>query len=231
MRTSTIAAPSAQLAVLRHTSAKAGQLPQGMSSYGPQEVTLAWFEDLTPYAYLDETPTQPPTLNVGWLEDGHAFSTGDVPADFAERLAVLCEHGTMNRTRGLHFCDLCPPPPDDDYELDAYPSGSAEVRAVAEDGTRFAAPSLIFHYVTAHRYVPPQAFIEAVLRTKIEWDHAEANDLCISCGTALTRGRRLDGFVMAVTREPIFIVDFTCAPCGTQYSRSFPDPGAPTRLH
>jgi hypothetical protein len=34
------------------------------------------------------------------------------------------------------------------------------------DGQLFAAPTLIVHYVDAHRYRPTDAFIDAVLRTK-----------------------------------------------------------------
>jgi hypothetical protein len=40
--------------------------------------------------------------------------------------------------------------------------GDAEVRVIATDGTLLVAPTLVLHYVTAHRYRPPDEFVEAV---------------------------------------------------------------------
>ena len=41
--------------------------------------------------------------------------------------------------------------------------GSAEVRVFAPNGaSAFAAPNLIYHYVSVHQYAPPEAFIEAL---------------------------------------------------------------------
>ena len=68
-------------------------------------------------------------MNVGWLERGHEFPTGEVPAAFVARLAQLVEHAPTRATRGMHHCDLCPPSEDDEH-----PSGNAEVHAVGADG-------------------------------------------------------------------------------------------------
>ena len=62
-------------------------------------------------------------------------------------------------TRGMHHCDRCPPSDDDEQ-----PWGNAEGGA---DGTRFASPSLIHHYVGFHRYQPPVVFIAAVMPPSI----------------------------------------------------------------
>jgi hypothetical protein len=40
--------------------------------------------------------------------------------------------------------------------------GHAEIRVPAQPGRMFAAPMLIWHYVTAHSYRPSQAFIDAL---------------------------------------------------------------------
>ncbi|BCU78007.1 hypothetical protein [Luteolibacter sp. LG18] len=40
--------------------------------------------------------------------------------------------------------------------------GSAEIRVRGADGVVYGAPDLIYHYVVAHDYLPPAAFIEAV---------------------------------------------------------------------
>lgn len=180
---------------------------------------MTWFDDLTPYSYLEGQDGARPTLNVGWLEHGHPFPTGDAPAGFIERLEMLAAHGQTQVTRGLHECDICPTSDDEDV-----PCGSAELRAVGVDGIRYAAPTLIVHYVTKHRYLPPKSFVDAVLRVSLEWKHAEANDLCISCGNAMTRTQCLDGMVRGPAREPVIVVYLACDACGTNYTRAFPDP-------
>ncbi|WP_394844963.1 hypothetical protein LZC95_48920 [Pendulispora brunnea] len=151
-----------------------------------------WFEDLTPYTYGQAKSTSPSTLNVGWLERGQDYPAGEVPAAFSGRLAQLVEHARTQATRGMHRCDLCP-----SGENEQHPQGQAEIRAVGADGTPFAAPSLIHHYVTVHRYQPPVVFIAAVMRSAhLEVDDALARDLCLGCGVALERPEK-----SAVMRE------------------------------
>jgi len=41
--------------------------------------------------------------------------------------------------------------------------GFAEIRVFGRNGKIYAAPNLIYHYVTAHSYRPPDEFIQAVL--------------------------------------------------------------------
>lgn len=183
---------------------------------------VSWFADLTRYTYLTSEPTNPPTLNIGWLARDHAFPTGDVPAAFIARLEQLCAHATTQQTRGLHRCELCVDDiPDDDYAR----MSSAEIRAVAADGTRYAAPRLILHYVTAHLYAPPDAFIEAVLRPQaIDWHAALAHNVCLSCGGLLEEERRERRWVFRTpeTRELATFAWCSCKACGTTYTRTHP---------
>ena len=183
---------------------------------------MTWFADLTPYSYLDGIDGNRATLNVGWLDGAHPFPQGEVPAGFSTRLGVLIEHGRTQETRGLHYCELCP---NDEHS----PWGSAEIRAVGVNGTRFAAPTLIHHYVIEHRYTPPRPFVEAVLRVSVEWEEAIVRDLCMSCGEAMQRTRRIDGLVRGGNNEPVFVIHLACASCGTTYSRAFPDSDPPQR--
>jgi hypothetical protein len=162
-----------------------------------------------------------PTLNVGWLERGRHFPVGDVPASFIARLELLHAHGATQATRGRHDCDLCRLQDQDDEGA----WGHAELRAVAADGTRFAAPILVLHYVRVHRYAPPQAFVDAVLRVSLElqWERAAAQDLCVSCGSVMQRLATHDGLVHGTNREPVISVHLRCETCGTVYQRHFPD--------
>jgi hypothetical protein len=40
--------------------------------------------------------------------------------------------------------------------------GNGEIRVRGADGTLYAAPSLIAHYIAEHSYLPPGGFIEAI---------------------------------------------------------------------
>lgn len=142
---------------------------------------VAYFADGSPYSYFKPDGS----VNVGWLDAHHPFPVGDAPPDFAPNLVRACRQ-SVNRTRGLHFCELCPPetpvlapkkpglvpvrvrPPEAnivrDHEGD-FKVGGAEIRVPAMDGVVYAAPDMIVHYVLAHRYLPPTAFVEAVITT------------------------------------------------------------------
>ncbi|MCX7805518.1 MAG: hypothetical protein N3A38_10060 [Planctomycetota bacterium] len=44
-----------------------------------------------------------------------------------------------------------------------------EIRVLGRDGKIYAAPTLIYHYVVAHKYRPPQEFIDAVMTCEPDW--------------------------------------------------------------
>jgi len=134
---------------------------------------MVYFPDLTPYEYFRDEST---ALNVGWLSPSHPFPQGDVPAGFVERLRRLKNH-PVNQTRGFHLCPWC----DDGFfdssvdrririqrMRDLGACSSAEIRALGMDGRVYAAPMMICHYVEAHRYKPPQEFIDAVMQMECE---------------------------------------------------------------
>src|SRR3954470_12070619 len=155
--------------------------------------TMTWFEDLTPYSYLpmfwDEAPPSRPALNVGWLAEGMRFATATPDPAFVERLRLLVRHARTQQTRGYHFCEFCPPARGEEWLRNEYletHAGTAEIRAVGADATRYAAPTLIVHYVEAHRYAPPRAFVDAIMRcASLTLKAARAAALCLSCGARL----------------------------------------------
>lgn len=119
---------------------------------------MAYFEDLTPYTYLPRDEGDQSALNVGWLDAAHPFEIGETSTEFRTKLEQLCRFA-FNQTRGVHPCYFCP------TGKGGFAASSAEIR-VAGDGKIYAAPTLIYHYVTAHNYRPPSEFIAAVLA----WD-------------------------------------------------------------
>ena len=87
---------------------------------------------------------------------------GDTAIEFQERLLEFC-NGFVRPTRGWHNCELCHPEPISPRAGNQLRSfGTAEIR-VFYQGRIYAAPNLIYHYVTEHNYQPPDEFIEAVL--------------------------------------------------------------------
>lgn len=126
-----------------------------------------YFPDLSPYKYF-ESDRAPNVLNIGWLGGAHAYPQGQPPEGFLERLWIFCRE-SVNRLRGFHVCELCPRPEgyppmlQMQYSGEALWLGSAEAWAFGDDGMVYAAPDMIFHYVVDHGYLPPAAFVQAVL--------------------------------------------------------------------
>jgi hypothetical protein len=128
---------------------------------------MAYYPDLSPYEYIPgyDVPGMP-NLNVGWLDGSRPYPKGKTSHVFREALLEFCFRGNVVvQTRGLHPCTLgkCPNPlpPMQRGENAAY-LGSAEIRVIGQ-GVVYAAPTLIYHYVVAHNYKPPDEFIQAVL--------------------------------------------------------------------
>lgn len=112
---------------------------------------MTYFEDLTPYTYLQPEDEEPNTVNIGWLDPAHDFPTGVTTEEFQAKLELLCMR-QVKRTRGFLHCPFC----------QGLERSSSEMR-VAHGGKVYAAPSLVHHYVVAHAYRPPDEFIAAVL--------------------------------------------------------------------
>lgn len=134
---------------------------------------MTWYADLSEYEYeRNSVPAGHKGINVGWLDPGHDFPTGDAPEDFIDELGTLCAGRRYLLMRGFHDCGF--PHENGDVEQSflglevtingkQVALGSAEVRVAGEDDTILIAPNLIWHYVTYHRYLPPREFIDAVL--------------------------------------------------------------------
>ena len=119
---------------------------------------MAYFKDLTEYRYIEEP--KPGVLNVGWLGKWHLFRTGVTSHAFQAALGDLCENHGSNFCGGHHVCEFCFGASwhDPYYRR----MGNGEIRVRGADGIWYVAPRLIIHYVAAHHYFPPLAFLEAV---------------------------------------------------------------------
>jgi hypothetical protein len=110
---------------------------------------MAHYPDLSPYMYGE---SESATVNIGWLNSASDYRRGDTASAFLKRLKLFC-HNPPGRygTQGFHACEFC-----------GRFLGGSEIRIIASDKV-YAAPVLVFHYVEAHKYHPPQEFIDAVL--------------------------------------------------------------------
>lgn len=137
---------------------------------------MTYFPDFSQYSYSNRSPSEswdiharyvPPDehgdINVGWLGAGHPFPRGGPLGAAVERALLLCAARPVRNFRGCHACEFC------DVEI-CTPSldgrdillGNGEIRVRGGDGRWYAAPTLVWHYVTAHGYHPPAPFLEAV---------------------------------------------------------------------
>jgi hypothetical protein len=126
---------------------------------------MPWFEDVTPYTYWPQGEHySDDLLNVGWLFKDHPFVTGSVPEGFVRKLLRLAVEHAVNRSRGWQNCFGCEEYPIAfDYEGRTRTLGSGEIRVKGDVG-HYAAPNLIYHYVVAHGYCPPEDFVVGVLK-------------------------------------------------------------------
>lgn len=125
---------------------------------------MTYFADGTPYTYLPSSNEI--ALNVGWLSASHPFPVGSTPSELVPTILRMVRKEVVNRTRGWHRCELCADPAYPirmDVDGESVTLGDAEIRVSSEDGTVYAAPTLIAHYIEAHSYAPPQKFVRAVL--------------------------------------------------------------------
>jgi hypothetical protein len=125
------------------------------------------FADLTPFNYSD-IDERLGALNVGWLGAGHSFPVAPPGADFVEALRKLVA-SPVNLCRGRHRCEFCPSPSPESRNGLLWSTapdeimGNGEIHVRGEDGITYVAPVLVRHYVEAHQYSPPAAFVRACL--------------------------------------------------------------------
>ncbi|MCG8915630.1 hypothetical protein L6E12_07510 [Actinokineospora sp. PR83] len=137
------------------------------------------YPDLSAYEYGDLAPPWTHAFNVGWLGPDDEVGS-DVAPEFADALHRIVYAYEVNVTRGLHMCPFCGD--DDGFWIQPVPGipgskhflGHAEAHFEGPDGTVYAAPSLIAHYVGEHGYLPPQRFVDAVLWLDARTDYTAA---------------------------------------------------------
>jgi hypothetical protein len=132
-----------------------------------------FLRDLEPYSYNLPAPLKD-VVAVGWLSKISSYTQGVAPDGFVDALVQLLSSHRVNQMRGYHVCEFCSkaPLPFDTRAGKQIILGSAEIWVLSGERIIYAAPDLIHHYVTEHRYLPPSHFIKAVMsaRDTGDWD-------------------------------------------------------------
>jgi hypothetical protein len=123
---------------------------------------VAYIKDLSRYPYFRSALEMRVARSVGWLGPAD-FATAEPDGEFLEGLWQHCLV-SVNQTRGLHDCHLCPPKSNlAERNGQRLLLGSAEIRVFSRMGVVYACPNLIYHYVSVHRYSPPPSFVDSVI--------------------------------------------------------------------
>jgi hypothetical protein len=142
---------------------------------------MTYIPDLSEYNYARSDFYRPVAKAVGWLSREHKFETALPTDELLDLIWQYCKFAVA-RMRGFHICEFCPTSlwaahdPVSVLEGQRGPDrlrcatrdgedlvlGSAEIRVFGKDGLIYAAPNLIYHYVSVHRYKPPDEFLEAL---------------------------------------------------------------------
>jgi hypothetical protein len=114
---------------------------------------------------------------AGWLAPSTPFPTGAVGEPyhhrlFCERLFEACRSWVVDVAPGYHVCPFCPMTGDGAMVAASRHGrgavlGTGEVHAVDRSGVRWAAPTLVYHYVAEHGYRPPEGFVDAVVAGRV----------------------------------------------------------------
>ena len=124
---------------------------------------MTYFMDLSPYEYSKGlNPSSAGLWNIGWLDAKVTYPKGAVDTELTAKLLALCKR-PVYQYRGWHHCHFCSEYPVRLMDFDGeFCFGDGEIRVPGKQGKVYAAPNLIYHYVVAHEYRPPDEFLEAL---------------------------------------------------------------------
>ena len=125
---------------------------------------MTYFKDLNPVRYHDGACCVDdwycPLLAIGWLEKGHDFPTGICPSRVIDRLTELRSKFRTafpaHSFRGWHDCSVC------SEEVGLLHDSHINLFIPGRD-VIYLATGRVDHYIDVHSYVPPKAFIEALM--------------------------------------------------------------------
>jgi len=98
---------------------------------------------------------------IGYLDSLEEFEKGGVSHNFLMKLRVLWNEGGATMSLGFHECPFC----EGGFGTgERAQSSSEKVLVDRENKVKYCFPWMIFHYINCHHFLPPQEFIEFVMR-------------------------------------------------------------------
>lgn len=123
-----------------------------------------YYPDLSHYSYVFDTKFN--VVNIGWLSNKYTFNTEGILSQlFINNLEKIISLGLHNHMRGSHECEFCET--DHIHKKLKYNDteiwlGNGEIWIPDIKQQRiFSSPSLLWHYIIDHNYIPPIDFIES----------------------------------------------------------------------
>ena len=137
---------------------------------------MTFYRDLAPCDYFGEDCASH-LRAVGWLSRWHFYRLGRVPKPVRERLReLLTDCWEPVSFRGVHDCELC--------WMSRYISHRNLF--VPGDNMVYVSPEGLLHYIEAHHYRPPTAYLRALLNCPGMGSDAYLHALCDNGGRAFS---------------------------------------------
>lgn len=181
--------------------------------------------------------------NIGWLINGDQFPTGTINEATLTKLFLLLARERINAMRSFEYCTLakCNGQEVMHYHELAHLTGTynqehggtqtlkQEIWLPSADGTKvFVAPSIILHYITDHKYLPPQEFLDAVDHFDFggTWSGTAAREACLK--QLYEKGEKSND-----TQLPEIVLKTNNEDPGTGYIylNGYPEKQAPHEVH
>lgn len=126
-----------------------------------------YLEDLDQYeGCFDKDRFGMNPLAVAFLQRGQRFETGTTASKTVAKLLKFCDpKWTVCEIPRPRNCPICHERVMVEMGGSEVVLGSAEIRVIGDEEI-YAAPDLIYHYVTVHNYALPSAFSKALQTTK-----------------------------------------------------------------
>lgn len=123
-----------------------------------------YYTDGSKYIYTGESEIDN-VINIGWLSHQFSYNKGEVCVDVKNKILEIIYLKQCNVTRGLHRCDFCK---SENFVTNhnniKILLGHAEIWIPSISGNFiYASPTLIYHYIDQHNYLPPANYIESIL--------------------------------------------------------------------
>lgn len=122
-----------------------------------------YYPDGSKYVYTRQSEINN-IINIGWLSHEFAFNKGEVDAYIKNKVLEIIYSKKCNTMRGIHKCDFCKSEVFVPHYNGKILLGNAEVWIPSiNHNLIYASPTLIYHYIDAHHYLPTANYLESLM--------------------------------------------------------------------